>query len=265
MQRVLGIALAAAGWLVPPPALPVPSRSGSEGPPRPLTAEPPAGPPPPPPARRSSAPRTAHCCTARSPPVGSSRGISDGVLLVSADPQPARSRSNASAPPAPRSCASLWTGANWCRPTRLPASTPPIPPTPPTTSRASTSGPQRGGRRAAADPGGLPRARVRRSARAAGRTRTPAAGRRALGAARAFAEALARRYDGGFPDPRQPDAPCPRFGYFQAWNEPNLARYLEPQWVVADGRWTAFSPLLYRQLLNAFYAGRQGRSLPTTW
>jgi hypothetical protein len=42
---------------------------------------------------------------------------------------------------------------------------------------------------------------------------------------------------------------------FQAWNEPNLARYLEPQWVVAEGRWSAFSPLLYRQMLNAFYAG----------
>jgi hypothetical protein len=40
----------------------------------------------------------------------------------------------------------------------------------------------------------------------------------------------------------------------EAWNEPNLARYLEPQWVVVGGRWRAFSPLLYRQLLNAFYA-----------
>ena len=42
---------------------------------------------------------------------------------------------------------------------------------------------------------------------------------------------------------------------FQAWNEPNLARYLEPQWVAEGGRWIAFSPLLYRQMLNAFYAG----------
>jgi hypothetical protein len=41
----------------------------------------------------------------------------------------------------------------------------------------------------------------------------------------------------------------------QAWNEPNLSRYLEPQWVVEHGRWSAFSPLLYRQLLNGFYAG----------
>jgi hypothetical protein len=41
----------------------------------------------------------------------------------------------------------------------------------------------------------------------------------------------------------------------QAWNEPNLARYLEPQWVASGRHWSAFSPLLYRQLLNGFYAG----------
>ena len=42
---------------------------------------------------------------------------------------------------------------------------------------------------------------------------------------------------------------------FQAWNEPNLARYLEPQWVVSDGRWSAFSPQIYRRLLDGFYSG----------
>jgi hypothetical protein len=70
-----------------------------------------------------------------------------------------------------------------------------------------------------------------------------------------FAAALARRYDGSFPDPATPGRVLPRVRLFQAWNEPNLARYLEPQWVAAGGRWHAFSPLLYRQLLNAFYAG----------
>jgi hypothetical protein len=74
-------------------------------------------------------------------------------------------------------------------------------------------------------------------------------------ALRAFAGALARRYDGSFPDALHPAGVLPRVRLFQAWNEPNLARYLEPQWVVAHGRWSAFSPLLYRQLLNAFYAG----------
>jgi len=75
------------------------------------------------------------------------------------------------------------------------------------------------------------------------------------GALQAFATALARRYDGSFPDPAAPRRLLPRVRFFQAWNEPNLARYLEPQWVVEHGHWSAFSPLLYRQLLNAFYTG----------
>jgi hypothetical protein len=70
-----------------------------------------------------------------------------------------------------------------------------------------------------------------------------------------FAAALARRYDGSFPDAAAPGGVLPRVRLFQAWNEPNLARYLEPQWVAQGGRWSAFSPLLYRQMLNAFYAG----------
>jgi hypothetical protein len=71
----------------------------------------------------------------------------------------------------------------------------------------------------------------------------------------AFAAALARRYDGSFADPAQPGLALPRVRLFQAWNEPNLARYLEPQWVAQGRRWTPFSPFAYRELLNAFYAG----------
>jgi hypothetical protein len=71
----------------------------------------------------------------------------------------------------------------------------------------------------------------------------------------AFASALARRYDGSFPDPQNPARALPRVTLLQAWNEPNLARYLEPQWVTDGERWIAFSPLLYRNMLNAFYAG----------
>jgi hypothetical protein len=70
----------------------------------------------------------------------------------------------------------------------------------------------------------------------------------------AFATAVAHRYDGSFPDPLEPGRALPPVRLLEAWNEPNLARYLEPQWVVEGGRWVAFSPLLYRQLLNAFYA-----------
>jgi hypothetical protein len=71
----------------------------------------------------------------------------------------------------------------------------------------------------------------------------------------AFAGALARRYGGHFPDPLEPGRPLPHVRLYQAWNEPNLARYLEPQWVAEGRHWRAFSPLIYRGLLNGFYAG----------
>jgi hypothetical protein len=71
----------------------------------------------------------------------------------------------------------------------------------------------------------------------------------------AFAAALATRYDGVYPDPAEPGRTLPRVRLWQAWNEPNLARYLEPQWVVRGERWSAFSPLLYRRLLDGFYRG----------
>jgi hypothetical protein len=43
----------------------------------------------------------------------------------------------------------------------------------------------------------------------------------------------------------------PRVPAFQAWNEPNLSSYLNPQW---SGGQPA-SPLIYRAMLNAFYRG----------
>ena len=46
----------------------------------------------------------------------------------------------------------------------------------------------------------------------------------------------------------------PRIRLLQAWNEPNLSRYLAPQSVASGDRWRAFSPVVYRELLNAFYA-----------
>jgi hypothetical protein len=67
----------------------------------------------------------------------------------------------------------------------------------------------------------------------------------------AFASALAARYSGAFPDPAQPGSMLPRVRYFQAWNEPNLHDFLNPQW---RGSHPA-SPGIYRSLLNAFYKG----------
>jgi len=58
-----------------------------------------------------------------------------------------------------------------------------------------------------------------------------------------FAEAAATRYSGKFGD-------LPRVRYWEAWNEPNLPRYLAPQW---NGNKPKV-PELYRRLLNEFYA-----------
>jgi hypothetical protein len=65
-----------------------------------------------------------------------------------------------------------------------------------------------------------------------------------------FAVALARRYDGSFPDPADPGHALPAVTHFEAWNEPNLDVYLAPQW---EGEVNS-GPGLYRSLLNHFYS-----------
>lgn len=70
----------------------------------------------------------------------------------------------------------------------------------------------------------------------------------------AFATAIARRYDGHYPDPASPGHDLPRVRYWQAWNEPNLDLYLSPQWTRGPDGWVDTSPIIYRRLLNAFYA-----------
>jgi hypothetical protein len=57
----------------------------------------------------------------------------------------------------------------------------------------------------------------------------------------AFMAATARRYQG-------------QVSAFQIWNEPNLDKYLSPQWVKKRGRFVAFAPTHYRKMLNAAYA-----------
>lgn len=64
----------------------------------------------------------------------------------------------------------------------------------------------------------------------------------------AFAEALARRYSGGYADAL---GLLPRVRFFEPWNEPNLNLFLAPQ--QENGR--PFSPSHYRKMLNAFYKG----------
>jgi hypothetical protein len=59
---------------------------------------------------------------------------------------------------------------------------------------------------------------------------------------RDFGQALASRYSGDF-------LGLPQVRYFELWNEPNLS--LSPQWSHKKPR----SPVIYRRILNAFYAG----------
>lgn len=68
-----------------------------------------------------------------------------------------------------------------------------------------------------------------------------------------FGHALAARYSGHFKANGQT---LPRVTWYQAWNEPNLSRYLLPQWYrSSSGAFAPASPGIYRGLLNAFYAG----------
>jgi Cellulase (glycosyl hydrolase family 5) len=62
-----------------------------------------------------------------------------------------------------------------------------------------------------------------------------------------FAAAAATRYGGGFDD-------LPRVRYWQAWNEPNLPLFFQPQ--LEDGK--PFSPDWYRRMVNAFSAAVKG-------
>jgi hypothetical protein len=60
-----------------------------------------------------------------------------------------------------------------------------------------------------------------------------------------FAEAAARRYNGGFP---AAGGPLPAVRWWEIWNEPNLRNFLKPQF---DSKGRPYSPGLYRRMLNA--------------
>ena len=86
-----------------------------------------------------------------------------------------------------------------------------------------------------------------------------------------FATALATRYSGSFADPLEKGKKLPRVSNYQAWNEPNMAYYISPQYAdegpgaktngkscpVTDTS-ALESPGIYRGLLNSFYAGIKG-------
>lgn len=247
--------LSAVLWLAPPPVLPLPSRSGPDGPPRPFGVEPAPGPAPP------HTPRTFQRAQARAllhgpfPRGGLTRGTSDGGLMLSEEPAvraQAMSRSRAAG------AAVVRIPVNWRDIVQAdpPAGFQAADPTDPAYDFTRIDAAVR----SAAAAGLRPLLVVSHAPAFAEAPHRwpyayPGSWAPSPAALRDVATALARRYDGSFPDPLQPARALPPVRLLQAWNEPNLPRYLEPQWVARGRRWSAFSPLLYRQMLNAFYTG----------
>jgi hypothetical protein len=255
LTHALGVALSALVWLAPPPVLPLPSRTGPEGPPRPYGFQPPPGNPAPHTAAALVRAQTKAMLYGPFPHAGLTRAVSEGTLLLSEDP-------------AARQLALSRIREAGATVVRIPVDWRNIVVADPPPGFDASDPASASYRFTAIDAAVL-------SAVAAGLTPLlvvshapafaeasprwpyayPGSWAPSPMALDQFAAALARRYDGSFADPQAPAGVLPRVRLFQAWNEPNLARYLEPQWVVAEGRWSAFSPLLYRQLLNGFYSG----------
>jgi hypothetical protein len=241
-------------WLLPPAVLPLPSPRGPEGPPRPFTVEPPPGPTPGPTGPRVVREQNHALLYGPFPRGGLARGISDSALLLSGNPEVralALSRIRA-------------TGASVVRiPVEWRYIVSPDPaagfaagdPASPAYDFAAVDAAVRDTVAAGLTPL-LVVSRAPAFAEAPNRWAYAYPGSWAPNpvAFGEFATAVARRYGGSFPDPLEPGATLPRVKLFQAWNEPNLARYLGPQWIAERGHWIAFSPLIYRRLLNAFYA-----------
>jgi hypothetical protein len=255
MPSALGLALSALVWLAPPAVLPFPSRTGPEGPPRPVSVTPPFGAEAPPTGYASVRAQNRALLEGPFPRGGLQRGVSDGTLVLSEDA-------------AVRELALSRIRQAGGRVVRIPVDWREIvnAAPPPGFDAADPAGSEYhfglidAAVLSTASAGLTPLLVVAHApafAEAAPRWRFayPGSWDPSPQALRAFATALALRYDGSFPDPLDPARPLPRVRLLQAWNEPNLARYLEPQWVAEHGHWSAFSPILYRELLNGFYAG----------
>jgi hypothetical protein len=237
----------------PPPVLPLPSHGGPEGPPRPFTVEPPPGVAPPRTGARLARTQSHALLDGPFPRGGLARGVSDSKLLLSADPAIralALSRIRASGASVVRIPVEWRYTVSANPPAGFDASDPGSP----AYDFAAVDAAVRDTVAAGLAPL-LVVSRAPAFAEAPNRWPYAYPGSWAPNpvAFAGFATAVARRYGGSFPDPLAPGRELPRVRLFEAWNEPNLARYLEPQWVVERGRWSAFSPLVYRQLLNAFY------------
>jgi hypothetical protein len=242
-------------WLLPPPVLPVPSRTGAEGPPRPYGASPRAGSPAPPTPAGLARAQDRALLDGPFPSSGLVRGVSDGTVLL--DPSAAvRTRGLSLIRAAGASVVRI--PVDW---RDLVAADPPpgfdaSDPSSPSYDFSALDASVQDAVAAGLEPL-LVVSHAPAFAEAPDRWPYAYAGSWAPSpiALQQFAQALATRYDGHYPSPEAPSQMLPRVSLFQAWNEPNLARYLEPQWVASNGEWVPFSPDLYREMLNGFYTG----------
>ncbi len=255
LAHARGLSLAGALALLPPSVLPLPSRSGPEGPPQPYGTVPRVGPQPPPTSPSLARAQDRLMLEGPFQRGGLARGVSDGTLFKSSDA-------------ATRALAfqrAQGAGAQVARITvdwrNVVAAAPPAgfdarDPSSPGYEFATIDAAVKGAVTAGLEPL-LVVFHAPAFAEAPGRWPYAYLGSWAPDprALEAFAAALAERYDGSFPDPAEPARTLPRVRLLQAWNEPNLPRYLEPQFVVRGGRWSAFSVPLYRQMLDGFYRG----------
>ena len=238
MNRVLrtaSILLSTVAWLQPPAVLPVPSRTGADGPPRPFGVEPPPGALPSHTARSLQQAQNHALLYGPFPQGGLVRGVSDGVPMLSED-----------------------TSVRALTMSRIKALGGTIARIPVDWRNTVEVAPPPGFQ--ASDPASPSYRFVRLDAAVRS---AAAAGLRPLlvvSHAPAFAEAPLRgptpiavagrpvRLPSNssrwrwpiattvlFPTRSTPGNTLPRVRLLQAWNEPNLARYLEPQWVTGEG------------------------------
>jgi len=242
-------------WLQPPPVLPTPSSGGPEGPPRTYGLEPPTGAPAPPTRQQLVRSQNRALLYGPFPRGGLTRGVSEGALLLS---EAAGVRGLAMTRIRETGASVVRIPIDW---RSIVAEEPPAgfdaaDPASPEYRFATIDAAVLSAVSAGLEPL-LVVSHAPAFAEASPRWpyAYPGSWAPSPTALEEFATALARRYDGSFPDPQAPGGVLPRVRLYQAWNEPNLTRYLEPQWVVEEGHWTAFSALLYREMLNGFYSG----------